>query len=254
MTRRLFTAAIIAGTLAGLLLTAVQYLQVIPIILEAETYEVAEVKTYVASEIEKDIATEKASHAIHDHHDNALNTGHMSHEHNAANATWSPASGVERCAFTALSNVLAGIGFALVLASGMAIRGKNNWRNGLLWGLGGYAVFFVAPSLGLPPELPGTLSADLLNRQLWWIATVISTGAGIALMMFANSILSKGVGAILIVTPHVVGAPLPQIHSSLAPASLVDAFIQATAIANGIFWLTLGSLNGFFLRKGFGNY
>ena len=42
MFRRIVFSAVAAGLLAGILLTAVQRLQVVPVILEAETYEVAD--------------------------------------------------------------------------------------------------------------------------------------------------------------------------------------------------------------------
>ena len=29
-----------------------------------------------------------------------------------------------------------------------------SWRQGLFWGFAGFAVFTLAPGLGLPPELP----------------------------------------------------------------------------------------------------
>jgi predicted cobalt transporter CbtA len=61
-----------------------------------------------------------------------------------------------------LANVSMAVGFALMLVAAFALSGRRiTWRSGLLWGLAGYGVFFVAPSLGLPPEVPGTLAAPL---------------------------------------------------------------------------------------------
>ena len=51
----------------------------------------------------------------------------------------------------------------LVCVSGFA-GGVTGWRAGLLWGFAGFAVFTLAPGLGLPPELPAMPAAELLPR------------------------------------------------------------------------------------------
>ncbi len=228
MFRNMIFSAVIAGVLAGLLLSAVQRLQVVPIIFEAETYEVTEESAAVAS---------------------ADGHGH-SHSHEAAGEEgWAPEDGAERTSYTVLANILAGIGFSLLLAAAIMFKNRSGLKNGLLWGLGGYVAFFVAPSLGLLPEIPGTVADELASRQIWWGATVVATIAGLGMLVFAESVLMKGIGAILLVVPHLVGAPHPAEHSSLAPESLTHAFVQATAIANGLFWVVLGGLTGLFLQK-----
>ncbi len=227
MFRSLMITALLAGAAAGLLLTAIQQWQVTPIILTAEKYETA---AAVASAAEHD------GHA-HKH----------SHEHNAA--TWRPANGIERMFFSLLANVLAGIGFALLLAAGMGLSGHSGWRKGLGWGLAGYAVFFVAPTLGLHPEVPGTVAAALAERQLWWISTVAASATGLALLIFGRSLLLRGLAVILLIMPHLFGAPLPEHAGSLVPQQLSDDFILATTIVNGIFWLALGLFSGRFLQR-----
>ena len=70
-----------------------------------------------------------------------------------------------------------GIGFALLLVSAYAFSGASvDWRRGLYWGLAAFATFTLAPGLGLPPEVPGTSAAPLLDRQIWWVATAVATG------------------------------------------------------------------------------
>ena len=69
---------------------------------------------------------------------------------------WAPADGFERFAFSVLANIVTGIGFALVLVAVSEFAGGiGNWRQGIFWGLAGFAAFTLAPGLGLPPELPG---------------------------------------------------------------------------------------------------
>jgi len=125
----------------------------------------------------------------------------------------------------------------------------TSWRSGLLWGLAGYAVFFVAPSLGLPPEIPGAEAAGLAERQIWWLFAVVCAGVGLWILVFARSFLAKSVGALLLAVPHLIGAPQPPIHGSLTPPALASSFLHATALANAVFWLLLGSLAGVLNRK-----
>ena len=109
-----------------------------------------------------------------------------------------------------LANIVSGIGFALILVAVSEFAGGiGSWRQGLFWGLAGFAVFTLAPGLGLPPELPAMPAADLFPRQVWWTATAVATAAGLALIAFRRSPLFAIVGVALIVAPHIVGAPQP---------------------------------------------
>ncbi len=227
---KIFSTAALASLFAGILLTLVQQVGVIPSILEAEKYE-----TTTPAAIEKSITSQD--------HGN-------SHGHEGAAEAWGPQDGIERTFFTLAANILIAMGFALLLGAASSLRGYNmSWKSGLLWGLAGYAIFFVAPSLGLAPELPGTEAAALQTRQIWWFATATSTAGGLALMVFAPNYLLKGIGIIALVVPHLVGAPHPDIPVALAPQELITTFIIATAIANAVFWLTLGGAYGFFSQK-----
>lgn len=222
--KRIVAAAASAGILAGLLLTAVQQIRVVPGLLEAEVYERSAA--------------------------GALPSGHaessMGHEHNAHQ----PAGGLERTMLSAASNVSLAVGFALLLGASMLLSKRTmGWRSGLLWGLAGYAIFFVAPSLGLPPEVPGTEAARLTDRQIWWLMTVLCSAAGLPLLAFSRSRTIRILGVILLAAPHLIGAPQPQIHSSAAPAKLVSSFVYAVAVTNFVFWLALGGLLGFFYKK-----
>lgn len=231
--RRMASAVVIAGALSGVLLSGVQQLQVEKIILKAEEYE-------KAGEAQQHAHQHEATTAAHDHE----------HEHEHDGGEWEPADGAERTGFTVLANVSMAIGFALMLVAAIAISGRQvSWRGGLLWGLAGYAVFFVAPSLGLPPEVPGTLAAPLHDRQLWWIMAAGLTASGLGLMVYARHWAFKLLGLALLVVPHVIGAPQPEVHGSVAPEELARAFIHATALANAVFWLALGGLTAWCYRR-----
>jgi len=229
--KNLFTIAALSSLSAGILLTLIQQFQVVPAIIEAESYEQSPAVEHGASESGHVHAHTESNHA---HDDSA----------------WAPQDGLQRTLFTAGANIVIALGFALLIGAATVLRGITlNWRTGLLWGLAGYAVFFVAPSLGLHPELPGTAAADLQSRQYWWLATIACSAVGLALLVFSPRVVLKILGGLLILLPHVVGAPLPDVHSALAPADLIQRFIIATIIANAVFWLALGGLYGFFQQK-----
>lgn len=156
--------------------------------------------------------------------------------------------------YRAIANIGLGVGFALLLGAVMCQKGRPaNWRVGLLWGLAGYLTFFVAPSLGLPPELPGAETAKLADQQNRWLMIVFDTGFGLSLLAFAQTRTNKFFGAVLLIAPYLMGAPKPEIVGTTTPSELTESLIGAAAIANAIFWLAIGGLMGRFYKKGLSN-
>lgn len=263
--RRLVLCALLVGVLAGIFLSAVQRWQVVPLIAAAERYEAA------AEVAPAPVAVPPHGAPGHDHtlhHADAsaaasadpATTAADGHDHGAAE--WQPADGFERSAYTALANVLTASGFALLLLAAMA--GAQVWSgrapvaatHGLLWGAAGYLSFYVAPALGLPPEIPGAQSAALEARQLWWLFAVACTAGALALFAFGRSPSRWGAGLVLLALPPLLGAPhagLPFGEHPPAVAAELTAiatqFFGATAIANGLYWLVLGSLAAWVFRR-----
>lgn len=224
-------AAAIAGLFAGLVMTALQTYATVPLILQAETFEGAGVSGHDHGAAERPAAEALAS-------ETAAPDAH-------GEEAWTPADGFERFAFTALANIVTGIGFALVLVAVSEFAGGiAGWRQGVFWGFAGFAVFTLAPGLGLPPELPAMPAADLFDRQVWWIATVTATAAGLALIAFRGSAVFSLIGVALIVVPHIIGAPQPASHESPVPAGLHHQFVVAVTVTNLIFWVLLGGMVG----------
>lgn len=217
MLRTMLIVALMAGTISGVLLTAIQQFQVTPLILEAETYE----------------SPDTAEAHVHpqDTHSSVSDENKR------------------RLLFSVLANILTGIGFALIVASAITFSAQKGWRKGLLWGVAGFIVFFAAPSLGLHPKLPGTEGAPLLHQQLWWIATALATATAIAMLVFSRPLSLKGIGILLLIIPHLVGAPLPEQAYSSAPEFLAQKFVVASTLTNATFWLILGALSGHLLRQ-----
>ena len=231
---RIVRTAAAAGLLAGLMLTGVQHLQVTRIIAQAEVLESAG----------------EAAPEVHAHADGAQHVHEAAHDGPHEHGGWQPEDGVERTLYTTLADVSMAVGYGLLLAAAIGLRGRPvDWRSGLLWGVAGYVVFFLAPSIGLPPELPGTAAAPVAARQGWWIATAMSTATALALLAFGRHWALKSAAVALLVLPHLVGAPQPLVHASVAPEHLQRSFVYATALANGVFWLALGALTGFFHQR-----
>lgn len=144
-----------------------------------------------------------------------------------------------------LANIITGIGFALVLVAVSEFAGGiASWRQGVFWGFAGFAVFTLAPGLGLPPELPAMPAAELVARQVWWIGTVVATAAGLGLIAFRSSLVLSLVGVALIVAPHIIGAPQPVSHELPIPENLHHQFVVAVTVTNLIFWVVLGAMVG----------
>jgi cobalt transporter subunit CbtA len=222
MFRTIVFAAALAGLLAGLLLTVVQRIGTVPLIMQAEVYEAAgPADSMVAG-----------------------------HDHGAHEQSWAPQDGLERTLFTGLANVLTGTGFALLLVAAFALRGREiGWRDGLLWGIAGFAVFTLAPSLGLPPELPGMPAAELGPRQAWWLLTAAGTAEGLALLAFRRTPIWALVAVCLIVAPHLVGAPQPGITETTVPEGLAHRFVVAVTVTSFLFWATLGVLSAVIFQR-----
>lgn len=158
-------------------------------------------------------------------------------------------SATARSASMLLFNSLAGIGFGLLLAAAYNLRGGAGARAGLLWGLGGFAAFYLAPALGLPPSLPGTELAALGARQAWWLGTAAATATGLTLLMFGRRLWMRGCGLALLAVPHLAGAPQPDSAAAGLPHDYVRAFAVWSAVGNALFWLVLGAVSGWLFER-----
>ena len=223
--RNIVVVAALAGAIAGLGMTIAQQLSTVPLIFKAEVYE------------------QGAEAPAHDHGDAAAQPG--AHEH--GDEGWSPADGFERTAFSVLANIVTGIGFALLLvAASELFGGIRDWRQGVFWGLAGFAVFTLAPGLGLPPELPAMPGAELGPRQFWWVATVMCTATALGLLFYQRSLIAVIAAMALLVAPHLIGAPQPASFETPIPEGLHHSFVVAVVLTTLLFWVLLGGLAGLF--------
>ncbi len=230
MITRLLLAAIAAGLIAGALISVVQVVKVTPLILAAEAYEAP--------------AGDMPAHT----HSQGESAGDGHHHDSAA---WAPEDGFERLAFTVLTNIVTGAGFGLMLAAGIAFRGlRTTWREGVIWGIGGYFAFSLLPALGLPPELPGMAAGDLSARQTWWLSAASASAVGLALIAFAPSWALRALGLLILAIPHAIGAPHPHDFAGAVPAEMAAQFVTASLVSAALFWAVLGALTGHFVGRG----
>lgn len=229
--RNVVFIAAIAGLIAGIAMTVMQAFTTDPLILQAEVYEnAAEPAADAAAGHTHDAAAAPADAAAA-----------PAHEH--SEEAWGPADGMERNTYNALVNLVGAIGFGLVLvaASEMVAGGIGNWRQGIFWGLAGFTVFTLAPGLGLNPELPAMPAADLLARQVWWIGTAAATAVALYLLFLRNSLALAVAGIVILVLPHIIGAPQPTDHTTPIPEGLHHSFVVAATLTNLVFWVILGA-------------
>jgi len=241
-------AAIVAGLIAGVFMTAAQELRVTPLILHAEEYE------------GEAPATGEPAAADHERHSslkaNSLLgallasispfTPAYAHEHGGEDEEGGIMFGMSRFSGTLLANMVTGAGFSLLLAGiSLMIGYPITLANGALWGAFGWLAVHMLPALGLPPELPGFPAAELGERQTWWVATVLISAAGLYLLALRGEVISKLAGLVLIAAPHAYGAPQPLDISSNVPAVLSAEFAVAALATTLAFWIVLGVVSGF---------
>lgn len=214
MIARVLAVAIAAGLIAGLFASLIQSYKVFPLIQQAETYEVA------AAEGDPQGA-----------------------------AAWGPSDGLERTAYSWLANSLTGVAYGLLLVAGFLLcRRDIDWRKGVLWGLGGFAAFALAPAVVLPPEAPGAVAASMPLRQGLWALIAVATAGGLALVVFAKPWGLRLLGLVLILAPLAISTPHGEGIGNVPP-ELSAQFVTASLGAAALFWVTLGGLSGHFYRR-----
>lgn len=233
MIKRMLTSAIVAGGVAGLFAALLHFAFLQDKILLAEHYEVGALVHFAGA---------PPAHG----HDPAAAPEALAPV--AAGADVAAGTGLQRTALTVAFSALIHVGYALILIAGFAVaalKGRQvTAREGALWGIAGFAAFQLAPAMGLAPELPGTLAADLAARQVWWWGTVAATATGLALIAFFGREAAVLLGIVLLAAPHVIGAPEPDGFFGTAPPELAAGFAASVLGVGLAVWSVLGALAG----------
>ncbi|WMS43646.1 CbtA family protein [Acuticoccus sp. MNP-M23] len=222
MFSKILTSALFAGALAGLVAGVLQLIFVQPVLLHAELYETGALVHFGAE---------------------------------GASGTATVAGGIDvlRDGLSLLFSMLVYTGYALVLLPLMAVAERRGVavtaRRGIVWGLAGFAAVQFAPAFSLAPEVPGVAAADVVLRQIWWWATVISAGAGLWLIAFSRNWLGVVGAVVLLLAPHLIGAPEPDGFTGPVPTELGATFAARALGVGAMAWGLLGLFAAVFWRS-----
>lgn len=233
MATRLFTSALFAGLIAGLIAALLQFTLVQGLILEGEEYETGD-KSHFGGVLVLNEALEAGGSDV-------------------VIAEEEPQPMFKRYALTFFFNLVVFTGWSLILVAGFAMVeafGQTvSMKDGLLWGIAGFTAVHMAPAIGLAPELPGTPAAELELRQMWWVTTVIATALALALFAYGRSAVFIAIGLVLLVAPHVIGAPRLAEYAGLAPPELSGEYVARSLAVSMAIWAVLGLAAGYFWNR-----
>ena len=233
MLKKLILTAILSGLIGGIALNTLQFMTTIPLIHHAEVFEGKglinytnqhKVSTAMASKIQKKPTTIEEE-------------------------AWAPQDGTERTVWTLIADIILATGFSFILLAIYLFINNLTLNKALGIGIVSYGIFFFLPSLGLHPELPGTVAASLNARQTWWIGTVVGSAIGFGLIFFNKNTIVKLIGLAIILLPHIIGAPMPLMHAGSAPYKMLESFEYGSFAINGVFWILLSFVTYTFNKK-----
>ncbi|MGR3321888.1 MAG: CbtA family protein [Pseudooceanicola sp.] len=221
MFRQIATSAVFAGFCAGVLAAVLQLAFVQPVLLHAELYEGGDLVHFGAAPV----------------------SAHPE----------LPGFDPVRDGLSVLFSAVIYTGYALILVALMALAAARGAvitaRTGLVWGVAGFVAVQFAPAFGLPPEVPGAAAADLAARQVWWFGTVAATAIALWLIAFGTNWAAWGAAIVLLLAPHVIGAPHPDQLAGPVPPE-IGALFAGRALGTGLAaWVMLGAFAGFFWQR-----
>ena len=218
MTQKILVSALVAGAVAGFLAALLQFGFVIPLLLEGELYE--------------------SGARVH------FADGFIESEAGASPIGWD----LGRHGLTVAFNLIAWIGFALILVALMALGARRGIAitpgTGALWGVMAFLAVHLAPAASLPPELPGTTAAEVSSRYVWWAGTIITAALALAALVFRPGLPAVIVAAVLILGPHIIGAPHLDRYFGVAAPELAAQFVSRTLGVAALTWAILGAVAG----------
>ena len=164
---------------------------------------------------------------------------------------WEPRDGLERTLFTSTATIATAIGFALILIGGMLVaRDPIDEPRAIAWAAAGFVVTGLAPAVGLSPELPGMVAADLSSRQAWWLLTAATTALALWLFLRSDNAWLRLLAVPIVLAPHVWGAPrLAEAAATSVPAELAARFAATSLAVQAVLWLSTGFFVGFLWRR-----
>ena len=221
MLSKILTSALFAGFATGIVAAILQFVFVQPVLLHAELYE----------------------------------SGALTHFGADVHSTDQDLGGFDltRDGLSLLFTVLIYTGYALIMVGAMAMASDRDItisvRSGLIWGVAGFVAVHLAPALGLPPEVPGVAAADVTPRQIWWFLTVLTAATAMALVAFGRNWVMWGAAIVLLLAPHLIGAPQPDSYAGPVPPELAAEFATRALGVGLAAWALLGLFSAYFWRS-----
>lgn len=218
---RILTSALFAGAAAGFFASLLQLYFVQPVLVHAELYE----------------------------------SGELVHFGGEAVSAFQELGGFQpvRDMLSIIFTMLIYAGYGLVIVSAMAFaeqRGtKLSPKQGVIWGLAGFIAVHFAPGFSLAPEVPGVAAADVYARQFWWFATVACAASAMWIIAFGSGVIALGTAAILLLAPHIIGAPQPDTFTGPVPTELSALFASRAFGVGMVAWVLLGVFSAFFWQR-----
>lgn len=221
MFQKILTSALLAGFCAGLIAAVLHLLFLQPVLLHTELYEAGDL----------------------------VHFGDLTASANPE----LPGFDMMRNGLSVLFWALLQVGYALVLIACMALaeeRGATiNAHTGLIWGIAGFIAFQFAPAFSLPPETPGAAYTDTGDRQVWWWATALATAAALGLIAFGKSWIMWTAAVVLLLVPHLVGAPHPEEFAGSVPPELASLYAARALGVGFAAWAVVGLFSGYFWSR-----
>ncbi len=221
MFTRIFTSALFAGALAGLITSLLQLVFVQPVLLHAELYE----------------------------------SGKLVHFGGKAVSAVQDVGGFDamRDGLSIIFTMAVYTGYALILVAGMALANERGYevtaRTGIIWGIAGFVAVHLAPGFSLAPEVPGVAAADVYARQMWWFPTAGAAAIAMWLIAFGKNWIAWGAAVVLLVAPHIIGVPEPETFTGPVPTE-IGALFAARAFGVGLAaWALTGLCAGYFWKR-----
>ena len=216
MFQRIIFSAAIAGLLSGFLVTLFQQIWITPIIRNAEKYELKEVQN-----------------SRNDHHKNHTDKHILS----------------KPIFKTFIANTITSISFALLMISSGGFVKNFDTKRGFFWGIAGFIIFSLMPSIAIAPKLPGDISLPLSEHNLLWLLTTTCSAIGLLLIVFSKKNSIKFLGFIIFFLPHLASFSISEFKLVGDLKIIQGKFHTIILITSLIFWSFLGTTSGYFFKK-----
>ncbi len=235
--RKLTWLALAVALLVGSLQVVIQQQTALPIIQAAEFYEAGLYRASTAPAASAQAVDSPAPEA-------SGNAGQMMAQQGLT----------ERLMWAWLANILMSFGLAVLVFSALGFYARSPgtivrpWKLAMTIFVTGYVGFFLWPSLGMPPEIPGMDSARLGSRQLWWMMAASCAILACLLAVLMKQPVRWLAAALLLALPYLfgppemIGDPLARfdMEATLHMRALSKEFIYASTIGAALQWLLIG--------------